>query len=262
MSSVAQRFKVGTELAEQEEFERAARQFGSIVQDDPELENPLSVAWLSARMCLADCQGELGDWSGAVRTAEPAMAMAINVMAHFAYLHQKAGNHAQALSLYSICQQLAPEHPDFLHGVGINKMLLGRLKGAVADLARAAKLAPRSAEIWYDFGSSLAQVGQIEEARTAFRKALRLEPEFSWIHADLACLDALEGKKASAFRNLDRAVNSGYRDGDFLAASADLKSLRGDARWQPLLAKLSELIEDEVISAETLRTPPRPEKRR
>ncbi|KUG07025.1 hypothetical protein ASU33_00120 [Solirubrum puertoriconensis] len=53
-----------------------------------------------------------------------------------------------------------------------------------------------------------------------------------------ACSWALAGNKDKAFRYLDQATTAGWDNVPHLKQDADLGSLRTDARWQPMLAKL------------------------
>jgi hypothetical protein len=52
-----------------------------------------------------------------------------------------------------------------------------------------------------------------------------------------ACSFALAGQAEPAFAALARAVDAGWADSAHAARDADLTSLRGDARWQPLLGR-------------------------
>jgi cytochrome c-type biogenesis protein CcmH/NrfG len=47
----------------------------------------------------------------------------------------------------------------------------------VDSYAEALKLDPRSVEGWVKYGESLLRLGRREEARIAFEKALKLDPE-------------------------------------------------------------------------------------
>jgi serine/threonine protein kinase len=54
---------------------------------------------------------------------------------------------------------------------------------------------------------------------------------------DLACVAALAGRSGDAFADLRRAVDHGFSDGDHMKSDDDLKSLRGDARLEALVAQ-------------------------
>ncbi len=234
------RYYLGSALAENGKAEEAIGHFWSLACDDPELKNPLSVTGLSALMKMAECQGDMGHWPEAISTVLPAVSLAVNILSHVAYIHQRAGAHEQAAALYSICLLITPGDPELLHGAGYNKMKLGDLEEALSDLGRALKFDPKVPEIWYDYGLTLARMNRRKEARPIFRKALRLNPKFFWGWYDLACLDALEGKPGSAFRNLNRAVDCGFKDAAYLLQDPDFDRIREDRRWKMILYRIEE----------------------
>jgi Flp pilus assembly protein TadD len=239
-NAVDTRYHLGDALAEDGRLEAAAQQFWYLASDDPELKEPLSVPGLSALMRMAECQGALGRWSEAVSTVLPAVSLAVDSLAHVAYIHQKAGAHEQAAALYSICLLLTPEDPGLLHGAGYNKMKLGDLEEALNDLGQALKLDPKTSDIWYDYGIVLARLKRRSEARPIFRKVLRLDAKFFWAWYDLACLDALEGKPVAAFRNLNRAVDCGFKDAAYLLQDQDFHGIHEDPRWEMILSRIGE----------------------
>jgi Flp pilus assembly protein TadD len=239
-NAVDVRYHLGNSLAEDGRLEAAAQQFWYLASDDPELKEPLSVPGLSALMRMAECQGALGRWSEAVSTVLPSVSLAVDSLAHVAYIHQKAGAHEQAAALYSICLLLTPEDPGLLHGAGYNKMKLGDLEEALNDLGQALELDPKTPEVWYDYGVVLARMKRRSEARPIFRKVLRLDTKFFWAWYDLACLDALEGKPAAAFRNLNRAIDCGFKDAVYLMQDQDFQGIREDPRWEMILGRIGE----------------------
>jgi hypothetical protein len=64
------------------------------------------------------------------------------------------------------------------------------------------------------------------------------EPDRADLHYDLACSQALSGLADEAFASLGRALDLGFDDADCLDADDDLATLRLDARWSPLRARL------------------------
>lgn len=222
------RFYLGCALAKTGRHDEAARHFQSLAGVDPELDHPLSVAGISALMCMAECQGAMGHWEEAVETVRPTVNMAIDILTHFAYFLQRAGEHESALAFCSICLLLNPENPELLHAAGFNKMKLGRREEALDDLRRALKLDPKTADIWYDYGITLAGMKRTKEARPIFRKVLRLNPRYFWAFYDLACLDALENNSDAAFRNLNKAIDCGFKDAAYLTQDSDFQGIRQD----------------------------------
>ena len=145
---------------------------------------------------------------------------------------------AVALHLLKDTVLRAPDSAETLHTVGRTLMDLKGESEAVPLLTRATKLNPCFTDAWYDLGVTLSRLKQRKRARACFLKAIRLDPEYAWVYYDLACLDAIEGKPNAAFENLHNAVVRGFRDVRYLLKDTDLCSLRRDARWKPIVARI------------------------
>ena len=53
---------------------------------------------------------------------------------------------------------------------------------------------------------------------------------------NLACLKALDGKKAESVEWLDKAVRAGFKDREWIKRDKDLDGIRGEAGYKALLA--------------------------
>jgi hypothetical protein len=69
----------------------------------------------------------------------------------------------------------------------------------------------------------------------------RLEPRNPLVFYNLACSYSLSGEIDQAANALERALQLGYRDFDWLAKDPDLKPLRGHAAFDDLKAKIRQL---------------------
>lgn len=75
-------------------------------------------------------------------------------------------------------------------------------------------------------------------AAMALGVAVALRPERPNPRYDLACALALSGQRKQALAELERAVANGFEDGKHMREDEDLKSLRGDPRFEALLARV------------------------
>ena len=67
---------------------------------------------------------------------------------------------------------------------------------------------------------------------------VRLRPDNATAHYNLACSLALVRRKADALRALQRAIELGYDDYQWMAEDADLDGLKKSPEFHALLAKL------------------------
>ena len=70
------------------------------------------------------------------------------------------------------------------------------------------------------------------------RRLVRLLPANATAHYNLACSLALSKRRTEALRSLQRAVELGYRDFDWMAQDPDLADLKEHPEFTALLEQL------------------------
>jgi Flp pilus assembly protein TadD len=88
-------------------------------------------------------------------------------------------------------------------------------------------------------GGLYTKEGRVDEGLRMDRKLVRLTPGNPIAHYNLACSLALKRRKADAVRALRRAVETGYRDLQWLRKDPDLASLRDYAAYLEIEAELA-----------------------
>ena len=122
---------------------------------------------------------------------------------------------------------------------GITIILMAAVAVATTTLRaqEAAPPDPADASAWFHLGLSRQQTGDFEGALAAFARAASLGPHPFAVY-DAAAASARLGRADESFRWLDSAVALGFRSDSTLAADDDFASLRGDARFAPLLERM------------------------
>jgi non-specific serine/threonine protein kinase/serine/threonine-protein kinase len=146
-----------------------------------------------------------------------------------------------------------PEHHDTLWSMAGLAYTLERegryteaaeLRGDVFDIERRV-LGPRNSDTLtnLDFEAiDLSHVGRYTKAEELFRETIRTAEEANLpkVTADawynFACSAALAGRREEALKYLGQAVDHGSPNAD-MATDNDLKSLRGDPRFEALVAR-------------------------
>jgi tetratricopeptide (TPR) repeat protein len=90
-------------------------------------------------------------------------------------------------------------------------------------------------------GDHYTQRGRIMEGLKVDERRARLEPGNPLVFYNLACSYSLSGVIDQAANALEKALQLGYRDFDWLAKDPDLKPLRGHAAFDDLKAKIRQL---------------------
>ena len=97
---------------------------------------------------------------------------------------------------------------------------------------------PGNAEALVTLGMVLTQLGRYPEGLAVDRRLVELHPKDSGARYNLACSLALTGQCALALSALEEAGELGYDDAEHLVADADLSSLRNEARYLSVIARL------------------------
>lgn len=87
-------------------------------------------------------------------------------------------------------------------------------------------------------GGLYTQQGRIEDGLRMDRRLVKLKPDNATARYNLACSLALMNKEKAALDTLDEAIALGYDDHQWMEKDADLKSLRGNTRFEKMLAQL------------------------
>jgi len=83
---------------------------------------------------------------------------------------------------------------------------------------------------------SLCRLGERDEGLRWAREALAMDPLDAGVRYNVACIHALEGAKDEALALLAEAIRAGFGNREWFARDPDLASLRGDPRFEALLA--------------------------
>jgi tetratricopeptide (TPR) repeat protein len=90
-------------------------------------------------------------------------------------------------------------------------------------------------------GDHYTQRGRITEGLQVDERLARLEPQNPLVFYNLACSYSLAEEFDHAVAALDKAMQLGYRDFDWLAKDPDLKKLRAQPAFHDLKAKIRQL---------------------
>lgn len=97
---------------------------------------------------------------------------------------------------------------------------------------------PRYTTVVELLGGLYTRTGRISEGLKMDRRLVKLQPDNSTAHYNLACSLALLKRKSEALRELQQAVSLGYHDFDWMQQDPDLDGLKPHPDFQALLASL------------------------
>jgi adenylate cyclase len=188
------------------------------------------------------------EYDGARREFD--IALSLNPMlyeAHYFYARAcfSEGKLEEAVSHYRDAWRVQPE--DY-QAILLSTDALAKL-GWEAEAKKAAEqgiqvadahleLNPDDARAWLLSGAALMRLGQREQGFERARRAYAVDPEDAGVLYNLACIYALAGSSDEAIDYLDKAVQNGFGQREWLENDSALDSIRGEPRFQALLGKL------------------------
>ena len=86
-------------------------------------------------------------------------------------------------------------------------------------------------------GHLYTRIGRYEDGLNVDLELTKLQPENAQNWYNLGCSYALVGERAKAFEALNRAVDLGYSDVEWMRKDADLASLKDDPAFETLVAR-------------------------
>jgi tetratricopeptide (TPR) repeat protein len=95
---------------------------------------------------------------------------------------------------------------------------------------------PKNGPAWFGLGHAYHGAARYSSAIDAFQHAVDIGQNPVAMY-DLACCHALAKDKESAFVWLEKAVATGFDRSEQIRSDTDLESLRGDARFQAIVAR-------------------------
>ena len=105
-----------------------------------------------------------------------------------------------------------------------------------------------------NFSEVLVCLGDLFASRGLHRRALRvdlklaeLHPDRADVHYNLACSQAVLGHQVDALWTLQRAVELGFSDADYMLADEDLSSLRQHPRFRQLATRIQSASRETVV---------------
>ncbi len=118
----------------------------------------------------------------------------------------KAGDHARAEAALRRTLQVAPDHEKAL--LNLARVLLeeGRASDALDPAEQVVGLDSTSGEAWRVLGNARSDLGMVEEAVSAYRRALVLDHRDAWTMNNLGLLMIREGRYEEALPPLARAT--------------------------------------------------------
>ncbi len=120
--------------------------------------------------------------------------------------HHRAGQLANAETLYRRILTADPRHADSLHLLGVLAQQAGRSDQAAELIGRAIAINDRIASYHYNLGNALVGRSRLDDAAGCFRKAVALQPDYVEAYSNLGSILTMQGKLDQGLSCLRKVV--------------------------------------------------------
>ncbi len=181
----------------------------------------------------------------AAREFEKAMELDSNLYEapwYYARSLQAQGNLAAAADLYEKAADLRVDDYQAILFAALCHESIGKrdkakeaFRRGVAAAERALSLNPGDSRAMQLGAAALQRLGDERRAEEWARRAVQTDPSHPLLLYNIACFHATAGRPGLALDHLERAMELGMRNKDWLMTDPDLESIRSDPRFQALL---------------------------
>jgi serine/threonine protein kinase/tetratricopeptide (TPR) repeat protein len=161
---------------------------------------------------------------------------------YYARSLQAQGNLTRAVELYEKAAELRVDDYQALIFAGVAYDALNRkdksvdaFRRGVAAAERTISLNPGDSRAMYLGAIASQRLGDDRQAEEWARRAVQTDPSHPLLLYNIACFHATAGRPGLALDHLERAMELGMRNKDWLMTDPDLESIRSDPRFQALL---------------------------
>lgn len=165
---------------------------------------------------------------------EPANPLVMN---NIAVIYAEKGDRLKSRSYLIRLLKAKPWDVNALVNLGNNYVLSGRYDLAVPTYIKALKIEPENGKILMNLGNVYLNMHDFVRSEESYRRSLEVSGETAELLYNWSALESLKGNSEMAMKRLERALQLGYRDFDYLMKDPAMEPLKKQPHFHELLVR-------------------------
>ncbi len=184
---------------------------------------------------------EQGEMEKALEAFQKAVRLDSNdavALLNLAYTYDRQGRTEEAIAEYQRAIGLSPSNLLAYNNLGVLYDKMGQYDKAIGEFQRALEIDPTDANALKNLENAKKSKAVIEEREGQFaelRREVEAHPDNPMALYKLGRLYAFYDKKDQAIEWINKALDKGYGDWDYIKIDPALEKLRGDPRFEKML---------------------------
>jgi len=150
------------------------------------------------------------------------------------------GNHSinQTIEKLEKLVKNDPEHPALYYTLGFMYRRKGELNKAIDQYKKALSYQAEFPQAQFDLAFIYSIKGEFEKALESYKKTIAIQPDLFWAYYNIGAIFALQNRVNESIIWLDRAIQHGFRDWEFLVKDKKLQNIRMTSYYKKLAGKI------------------------
>nr|MBX2822393.1 tetratricopeptide repeat protein [Rhodothermaceae bacterium] len=153
------------------------------------------------------------------------------------------GQYRQSIEQFNLLLEVQPDHADAHVLLGRCYYELGEYQDAIRFYEQGYQLAPENKQLYHNnIGFAYAKLKDFENAKTHFEQLSQLNPTNPFTPRAWAVYYALQNNTKEALSYLEKAIELGYDDINWIKTEESLNSIREEIRYKDIVNQIEDTV--------------------
>jgi tetratricopeptide (TPR) repeat protein len=160
-----------------------------------------------------------------------------NIYSSLGDLNFITSDYESAVNYYKKAVQNSPENAEVWYTIGICYEMLGVIQNAIPCFQKCLELSPANSNYLTSFGLAYLITGRYPESKDLFLKSIEIAPDDPMNYYYMASLYSLMGMNKEGLEWLEKSLDKGFNQFEYLQSDPGMEGLRGMMEFQELVKR-------------------------